>query len=175
MKDDGVSEVLGFVLILLTAVLLFSLVTAAVLPGMIKESENEDGRLALMEFSAMQSEMTTLCFADAVGVRRDAVFSESKTSRISLSYGRPVGEYREAVLVYDAENILAEKLRLVLSKDGVSKNGNLILPSSCRFAVDPADTAEQMKTGSFFRVEYTYRGAFADAGEVWHLFSVRIF
>ena len=174
MKEEGVSEVLGFVLILMTCVIFLSLFTAAVLPNMIKESEMQDTQSTFLQFSQMKSDMDTLCLADAAGVRRYAVFTESKTARLSLSYGKPVGVFREAVLTYESENILTEKLRLVLSKDGIAKNGRLVLPSSCRFAVSPADTAEQMKTGTDFRVEYTYLGPFTDHGAEWHLFSMRI-
>ena len=45
-SDDAVSEVLGFVLVFGLVIILVSLVTAAALPNLIKESEIEDNEKA---------------------------------------------------------------------------------------------------------------------------------
>ena len=49
-SDDAVSEVLGFVLVFGLAIILVSVVTAAALPDLIKETEIEDNEKALSSF-----------------------------------------------------------------------------------------------------------------------------
>ena len=174
-SDDAVSEVLGFVMVLGLVIILVSLVTAAALPNMIKETEIEDNEKALSSFERIKKDMDTFCLAEISGMKRQTILDTSDKARLSVSYGKKVQDtYRELKITYEAENILAEKIRIVISPDGLSRNGKTVLPTSFLIAVNPDDTAEQMESGDKIRIEYSYQGSVIEGGKTWHLFSIRL-
>lgn len=174
-SDEAVSEVLGFVLVLGLVIILVSLVTAAALPNLIKESEIEDNEKALSSFEGIKKDMDTFCLAEVSGMKKQAIIDTSDKVRLSVSYGKKVGDrFRELKITYEAENILAEKVRIVIDSNGLTRNGKTVLPPSFHIAVNPEDTAEQMESGDKIRIEYSYQGTVVEGGNTWHLFSIRL-
>jgi hypothetical protein len=175
ISDEAVSDVLGFVLVLGLVIILVSLVTAAALPNLIKESEIEDNEKALSSFEGIKKDMDTFCLAEVPGMKKQVIIDTSDKARLSVSYGKKVGEiYRELKITYEAENILAEKVRIVIDSNGLTRNGKSVLPPSFLIAVNPKDTAEQMESGDKIRIEYSYQGTAVEGGNTWHLFSIRL-
>ena len=174
-SDDAVSEVLGFVLVFGLAIILVSLVTAAALPDLIKETEIEDNEKVLSSFWGIKKDMDTFCLAEVPGMKKQVIIDTSDKARLSVSHGKKVGEiYRELKITYEAENILAEKVRIVIDSNGLTRNGKTVLPPSFLIAVNPKDTAEQMESGDKIRIEYSYQGTAVEGGNTWHLFSIRL-
>lgn len=174
-SDDAVSEVLGFVLVFGLVIILVSLVTAAALPNLIKESEIEDNEKVLSSFWGIKKDMDTFCLAEVPGMKKQVIIDTSDKARLSVSHGKKVGEiYRELKITYEAENILAEKVRIVIDSNGLTRNGKSVLPPSFLIAVNPKDTAEQMESGDKIRIEYSYQGTSVEGGYTWHLFSIRL-
>ena len=174
-SDDAVSEVLGFVLVFGLAIILVSVVTAAALPDLIKETEIEDNEKALSSFWEIKKDMDTFCLAEVPGMKKQVIIDTSDKARLSVSHGKKVGEiYRELKITYEAENILAEKVRIVIDSNGLTRNGKSVLPPSFLIAVNPKDTAEQMESGDKIRIEYSYQGTAVEGGNTWHLFSIRL-
>ena len=174
-SDDAVSEVLGFVLVFGLVIILVSLVTAAALPNLIKESEIEDNEKVLSSFEGIKKDMDTFCLAEVPGMKKQVIIDTSDKARLSVSHGKKVGEiYRELKITYEAENILAEKVRIVIDSNGLTRNGKSVLPPSFLIAVNPKDTAEQMESGDKIRIEYSYQGTSVEGGYTWHLFSIRL-
>ena len=174
-SDDAVSEVLGFVLVFGLAIILVSLVTAAALPNLIKETEIEDNEKVLSSFWGIKKDMDTFCLAEVPGMKKQVIIDTSDKARLSVSHGKKVGEiYRELKITYEAENILAEKVRIVIDSNGLTRNGKTVLPPSFHIAVNPKDTAEQMESGDKIRIEYSYQGTSVEGGYTWHLFSIRL-
>ena len=174
-SDDAVSEVLGFVLVFGLAIILVSVVTAAALPDLIKETEIEDNEKALSSFWGIKKDMDTFCLAEVPGMKKQVIIDTSDKARLSVSHGKKVGEiYRELKITYEAENILAEKVRIVIDSNGLTRNGKSVLPPSFLIAVNPEDTAEQMESGDKIRIEYSYLGSAVEGGYTWHLFSIRL-
>lgn len=174
-SDDAVSEVLGFVLVFGLAIILVSLVTAAALPNLIKETEIEDNEKVLSSFWGIKKDMDTFCLAEVPGMKKQVIIDTSDKARLSVSHGKKVGEiYRELKITYEAENILAEKVRIVIDSNGLTRNGKTVLPPSFLIAVNPKDTAEQMESGDKIRIEYSYQGTAVEGGYTWHLFSIRL-
>ena len=174
-SDDAVSEVLGFVLVFGLAIILVSVVTAAALPDLIKETEIEDNEKALSSFWEIKKDMDTFCLAEVPGMKKQVIIDTSDKARLSVSHGKKVGEiYRELKITYEAENILAEKVRIVIDSNGLTRNGKTVLPPSFHIAVNPEDTAEQMESGDKIRIEYSYQGTTVEGGYTWHLFSIRL-
>ena len=91
-SDEAVSEVLGFVLVLGLVIILVSLVTAAALPNLIKESEIEDNEKALSSFEGIKKDMDTFCLAEVSGMKKQAIIDTSDKVRLSVSYGKKVGD-----------------------------------------------------------------------------------
>ena len=169
-SDEAVSEVLGFVLVLGLVIILVSLVTAAALPNLIKESEIEDNEKALSSFEGIKKYMDTFCLAEVPGMKKQVIIDTSDKARLSVSYGKKVGEiYRELKITYEAE-----KVRIVIDSNGLTRNGKSVLPPSFLIAVNPKDTAEQMESGDKIRIEYSYQGTAVEGGNTWHLFSIRL-
>lgn len=169
-SDEAVSEVLGFVLVLGLVIILVSLVTAAALPNLIKESEIEDNEKALSSFEGIKKDMDTFCLAEVPGMKKQVIIDTSDKARLSVSYGKKVGEiYRELKITYEAE-----KVRIVIDSNGLTRNGKSVLPPSFLIAVNPKDTAEQMESGDKIRIEYSYQGTAVEGGNTWHLFSIRL-
>ena len=174
-SDDAVSEVLGFVLVFGLVIILVSLVTAAALPDLIKETEIEDNEKVLSSFWGIKKDMDTFCLAEVPGMKKQVIIDTSDKARLSVSHGKKVGEiYRELKITYEAENILAEKVRIVIDSNGLTRNGKTVLPPSFLIAVNPKDTAEQMESGDKIRIEYSYQGTTVEGGYTWHLFSIRL-
>ena len=174
-SDDAVSEVLGFVLVFGLVIILVSLVTAAALPDLIKETEIEDNEKVLSSFWGIKKDMDTFCLAEVPGMKKQVIIDTSDKARLSVSHGKKVGEiYRELKITYEAENILAEKVRIVIDSNGLTRNGKTVLPPSFLIAVNPKDTAEQMESGDKIRIEYSYQGTAVEGGNTWHLFSIRL-
>ena len=174
-SDDAVSEVLGFVLVFGLVIILVSLVTAAALPNLIKETEIEDNEKVLSSFWGIKKDMDTFCLAEVPGMKKQVIIDTSDKARLSVSHGKKVGEiYRELKITYEAENILAEKVRIVIDSNGLTRNGKSVLPPSFLIAVNPKDTAEQMESGDKIRIEYSYQGTAVEGGYTWHLFSIRL-
>ena len=174
-SDDAVSEVLGFVLVFGLVIILVSLVTAAALPNLIKETEIEDNEKVLSSFWGIKKDMDTFCLAEVPGMKKQVIIDTSDKARLSVSHGKKVGEiYRELKITYEAENILAEKVRIVIDSNGLTRNGKTVLPPSFHIAVNPEDTAEQMESGDKIRIEYSYQGTAVEGGNTWHLFSIRL-
>ena len=174
-SDDAVSEVLGFVLVFGLVIILVSLVTAAALPNLIKETEIEDNEKVLSSFEGIKKDMDTFCLAEVPGMKKQVIIDTSDKARLSVSHGKKVGEiYRELKITYEAENILAEKVRIVIDSNGLTRNGKSVLPPSFLIAVNPKDTAEQMESGDKIRIEYSYQGTSVEGGYTWHLFSIRL-
>ena len=174
-SDDAVSEVLGFVLVFGLVIILVSLVTAAALPNLIKETEIEDNEKVLSSFWGIKKDMDTFCLAEVPGMKKQVIIDTSDKARLSVSHGKKVGEiYRELKITYEAENILAEKVRIVIDSNGLTRNGKTVLPPSFLIAVNPKDTAEQMESGDKIRIEYSYQGTAVEGGNTWHLFSIRL-
>lgn len=174
-SDDAVSEVLGFVLVFGLVIILVSLVTAAALPNLIKETEIEDNEKVLSSFWGIKKDMDTFCLAEVPGMKKQVIIDTSDKARLSVSHGKKVGEiYRELKITYEAENILAEKVRIVIDSNGLTRNGKTVLPPSFLIAVNPKDTAEQMESGDKIRIEYSYQGTAVEGGYTWHLFSIRL-
>lgn len=174
-SDDAVSEVLGFVLVFGLVIILVSLVTAAALPNLIKETEIEDNEKVLSSFWGIKKDMDTFCLAEVPGMKKQVIIDTSDKARLSVSHGKKVGEiYRELKITYEAENILAEKVRIVIDSNGLTRNGKTVLPQSFHIAVNPEDTAEQMESGDKIRIEYSYQGTAVEGGNTWHLFSIRL-
>ncbi len=174
-SDDAVSEVLGFVLVFGLVIILVSLVTAAALPNLIKETEIEDNEKVLSSFWGIKKDMDTFCLAEVPGMKKQVIIDTSDKARLSVSHGKKVGEiYRELKITYEAENILAEKVRIVIDSNGLTRNGKSVLPPSFLIAVNPKDTAEQMESGDKIRIEYSYQGTTVEGGYTWHLFSIRL-
>ncbi|MBR5451006.1 MAG: hypothetical protein IKV78_06855 [Methanocorpusculum sp.] len=174
-SDDAVSVVLGFVLVFGLAIILVSLVTAAALPDLIKETEIEDNEKVLSSFWGIKKDMDTFCLAEVPGMKKQVIIDTSDKARLSVSHGKKVGEiYRELKITYEAENILAEKVRIVIDSNGLTRNGKSVLPPSFLIAVNPKDTAEQMESGDKIRIEYSYQGTAVEGGNTWHLFSIRL-
>ena len=174
-SDDAVSEVLGFVLVFGLVIILVSLVTAAALPNLIKETEIEDNEKVLSSFWGIKKDMDTFCLAEVPGMKKQVIIDTSDQARLSVSHGKKVGEiYRELKITYEAENILAEKVRIVIDSNGLTRNGKTVLPPSFHIAVNPEDTAEQMESGDKIRIEYSYQGTSVEGGNTWHLFSIRL-
>ena len=174
-SDDAVSEVLGFVLVFGLAIILVSVVTAAALPDLIKETEIEDNEKVLSSFWGIKKDMDTFCLAEVPGMKKQVIIDTSDKARLSVSHGKKVGEiYRELKITYEAENILAEKVRIVIDSNGLTRNGKSVLPPSFLIAVNPKDTAEQMESGDKIRIEYSYQGTSVEGGYTWHLFSIRL-
>ena len=174
-SDDAVSEVLGFVLVFGLAIILVSVVTAAALPNLIKETEIEDNEKVLSSFWGIKKDMDTFCLAEVPGMKKQVIIDTSDKARLSVSHGKKVGEiYRELKITYEAENILAEKVRIVIDSNGLTRNGKSVLPPSFLIAVNPKDTAEQMESGDKIRIEYSYQGTSVEGGYTWHLFSIRL-
>ena len=174
-SDDAVSEVLGFVLVFGLAIILVSVVTAAALPNLIKETEIEDNEKVLSSFWGIKKDMDTFCLAEVPGMKKQVIIDTSDKARLSVSHGKKVGEiYRELKITYEAENILAEKVRIVIDSNGLTRNGKTVLPPSFHIAVNPKDTAEQMESGDKIRIEYSYQGTGVEGGYTWHLFSIRL-
>lgn len=174
-SDDAVSEVLGFVLVFGLVIILVSLVTAAALPNLIKETEIEDNEKVLSSFWGIKKDMDTFCLAEVPGMKKQVIIDTSDKARLSVSHGKKVGEiYRELKITYEAENILAEKVRIVIDSNGLTRNGKSVLPPSFLIAVNPKDTAEQMESGDKIRIEYSYQGTSVEGGYTWHLFSIRL-
>ncbi|MBR5142347.1 MAG: hypothetical protein IKW56_01445 [Methanocorpusculum sp.] len=174
-SDDAVSEVLGFVLVFGLVIILVSLVTAAALPNLIKETEIEDNEKVLSSFWGIKKDMDTFCLAEVPGMKKQVIIDTSDKARLSVSHGKKVGEiYRELKITYEAENILAEKVRIVIDSNGLTRNGKSVLPPSFLIAVNPKDTAEQMESGDKIRIEYSYQGTAVEGGNTWHLFSIRL-
>mgnify|MGYP003531224938 FL=1 len=175
ISDDAVSEVLGFVLVFGLVIILVSLVTAAALPNLIKETEIEDNEKELSSFVGIKKDMDTFCLAEVPGMKKQVIIDTSDKARLSVSHGKKVGEiYRELKITYEAENILAEKVRIVIDSNGLTRNGKSVLPPSFLIAVNPKDTAEQMESGDKIRIEYSYQGTSVEGGNTWHLFSIRL-
>lgn len=174
--DDGVSEVLGFVLIFGLLLVLAGILSAGLLPGLAAEEERKQNTVALSAFAELKAGMDTLALAEKTGIYRTVTLADAEdTARISLSYGKDFGNgYREAVITYAAENVFAEDVYITLDSSGLKQNGKLILPAGVLFAVDPAVTAEQMDISGIFRVEYTWLGSFQNAGREICIFSVRL-
>ena len=169
-SDEAVSEVLGCVLVLGLVIILVSLVTAAALPNLIKESEIEDNEKALSSFEGIKKDMDTFCLAEVPGMKKQVIIDTSDKARLSVSYGKKVGEiYRELKITYEAE-----KVRIVIDSNGLTRNGKSVLPPSFLIAVNPKDTAEQMECGDKIRIEYSYQGTAVEGGNTWHLFSIRL-
>ncbi|HJJ85976.1 MAG TPA: hypothetical protein O0X52_02495 [Methanocorpusculum sp.] len=174
-SDDAVSEVLGFVLVFGLAIILVSVVTAAALPDLIKETEIENNEKVLSSFWGIKKDMDTFCLAEVPGMKKQVIIDTSDKARLSVSHGKKVGEiYRELKITYEAENILAEKVRIVIDSNGLTRNGKSVLPPSFLIAVNPKDTAEQMESGDKIRIEYSYQGTSVEGGYTWHLFSIRL-
>ncbi|HJJ87559.1 MAG TPA: hypothetical protein O0X17_04385 [Methanocorpusculum sp.] len=174
-SDDAVSEVLGFVLVFGLVIILVSVVTAAALPNLIKETEIEDNEKVLSSFWGIKKDMDTFCLAEVPGMKKQVIIDTSDKARLSVSHGKKVGEiYRELKITYEAENILAEKVRIVIDSNGLTRNGKSVLPPSFLIAVNPKDTAEQMESGDKIRIEYSYQGTSVEGGYTWHLFSIRL-
>ena len=174
-SDDAVSEVLGFVLVFGLAIILVSVVTAAALPDLIKETEIEDNEKALSSFEGIKKDMDPFCLAEVPGMKKQVIIDTSDKARLSVSHGKKVGEiYRELKITYEAENILAEKVRIVIDSNGLTRNGKTVLPPYFLIAVNPKDTAEQMESGDKIRIEYSYQGTSVEGGYTWHLFSIRL-
>ena len=174
-SDDAVSEVLGFVLVLGLVIILVSLVTAAALPNLIKETEIEDNEKVLSSFEGIKKDMDTFCLAEVPGMKKQVIIDTSDKARLSVSHGKKVGEiYRELKITSEAENILTEKVRIVIDSNGLTRNGKTVLPPSFHIAVNPEDTAEQMESGDKIRIEYSYQGTTVEGGYTWHLFSIRL-
>ena len=174
-SDDAVSEVLGFVLVFGLVIILVSVVTAAALPDLIKETEIEDNEKVLSSFWGIKKDMDTFCLAEVPGMKKQVIIDTSDKARLSVSHGKKVGEiYRELKITYEAENILAEKVRIVIDSNGLTRNGKTVLPPSFHIAVNPEDTAEQMESGDKIRIEYSYLGSAVEGGYTWHLFSIRL-
>ena len=174
-SDDAVSEVLGFVLVFGLVIILVSVVTAAALPDLIKETEIEDNEKVLSSFWGIKKDMDTFCLAEVPGMKKQVIIDTSDKARLSVSHGKKVGEiYRELKITYEAENILAEKVRIVIDSNGLTRNGKSVLPPSFLIAVNPKDTAEQMESGDKIRIEYSYQGTAVEGGNTWHLFSIRL-
>ena len=174
-SDDAVSEVLGFVLVFGLVIILVSVVTAAALPDLIKETEIEDNEKVLSSFEGIKKDMDTFCLAEVPGMKKQVIIDTSDKARLSVSHGKKVGEiYRELKITYEAENILAEKVRIVIDSNGLTRNGKSVLPPSFLIAVNPKDTAEQMESGDKIRIEYSYLGSAVEGGYTWHLFSIRL-
>ena len=174
-SDDAVSEVLGFVLVFGLVIILVSVVTAAALPDLIKETEIEDNEKVLSSFWGIKKDMDTFCLAEVPGMKKQVIIDTSDKARLSVSHGKKVGEiYRELKITYEAENILAEKVRIVIDSNGLTRNGKSVLPPSFLIAVNPKDTAEQMESGDKIRIEYSYQGTTVEGGYTWHLFSIRL-
>ena len=174
-SDNAVSEILGFVLVLGLVITLVSLVTAAALPNLIKEEEIEDNVKALSAFEGIKKDMDTFCLAEVSGIKKQVILDTSDNTKVSVSHGKIVGGgYRELKITYEAENILTEKVRIVIDSEGLTKNSKTILPPSFLIAVNPEDTAEQMESGNNIRIEYSYQGSVIEGGSKWHLFSIRL-
>ncbi|HJJ91907.1 MAG TPA: hypothetical protein O0Y15_03775, partial [Methanocorpusculum sp.] len=117
----------------------------------------------------------TFCLAEVPGMKKQVIIDTSDKARLSVSHGKKVGEiYRELKRTYEAENILAEKVRIVIDSNGLTRNGKTVLPPSFHIAVNPEDTAEQMESGDKIRIEYSYQGTAVEGGNTWHLFSIRL-
>lgn len=175
ISDEAVSDVLGFVLVLGLVIILVSLVTSAALPNLIKETEIEDNEKALSSFEGIKKDMDTFCLAEVSGMKKQVIIDTSDKVRLSVSYGKKVGDrFRELKITYDAENILAEKVRIVIDSNGLTRNGKTVLPPSFHIAVNQEDTAEQMEYGDKIRIEYSYQGRVVEGGKTWYLFSIRL-
>jgi len=174
-SDDAVSEILGFVLVLGLVIILVSLVTAAALPNMIKEAEIKENEKAVFVFEEIKRDMDTFCLAEVSGMKRQYILDISDKALVSVSHGKKVGStYREVKITYEANNILAEDIWIVIESGGLFWNKKRILPSSFLMVVNPDDTPEQMEYGGKVRIEYSYLGHIFEGGRECHLFSIRL-
>ncbi len=180
-QDKGITELVGFILILTLVISLIAVVTALYLPLYLEEVEESQNSEALFAFSSLNKDITTICLAEEMGIQRKNTLPAAKLHqkvRLSLSYGQPVShgstEYRHIIVTYETENSILSDLQLKLSSSEVQKNGVRIAPS-LNLVTDPDDTAEQMESDAGkFRVEYTYQGSFRQSGETYYILSVRL-
>lgn len=175
-SDDGISEVLGFVLILLLITLLAAVLTAGVLPNQIKAEETEHREEITAAFAELKSGMETLSLAEKPGASGEIVLEKTTGStRLSLAYGKILGNgFREAVLTYEAEQVFAGDFRVSLSGDGLELNGKQIIPALFCIAVDSETTGEQLESTGTYRISYTYLGSFPHSEENIPVFSLRL-
>ena len=179
MRDDALSEITGFLLILSLVILFAAVFTAAALPDILEQQAREEREDRLFRFAGIKEGIDFLTLAKNPSLTRKETLPAPLfgSHSLSLTYGKPVMyagvTYHEAFLTYEAEDFTDGVCKLTLGASGMKKDSKSILPSSYRIVVD-STTAEQRETVGTFCIEYSWQGEFVHEGQTFQIFSLRL-